>query len=229
MIEKGNWRTKHLEVIKSFLQTLNKKDKQFILKGGTSLMLCYNLTRFSEDIDLDAITNRNLENILKSFCNYYGYTYKVAKDTDTVKRYFINYDGEKSLKIEISYRRKNISKSSYTDINNILVYNLDELAIQKSQAYASRDKIRDLYDVCFIINHYWNELSSSSHSILTNALEYKGIEQFDYILKEQHDELIDENELAEAFLNACDKIGLIHESDDDFSELENEINNDLYL
>jgi len=31
----------------------NLKDKPLVLKGGTALMLYYNLDRFSEDIDFD--------------------------------------------------------------------------------------------------------------------------------------------------------------------------------
>ena len=44
----------HKTVITNFLAFLNKSSDQFVLKGGTSLMMCYGLNRFSEDIDLDA-------------------------------------------------------------------------------------------------------------------------------------------------------------------------------
>ena len=50
---RGTWREKHLHVIIAFLQALNVRTASYILKGGTALMLCYGLTRFSEDIDLD--------------------------------------------------------------------------------------------------------------------------------------------------------------------------------
>ena len=46
---------------------------------------------------------------------------------------------------------------------------------------------------------------------MRSALEYKGVEQFDYVMKEQHDELIDENKLAESFLLMFDKLGLLFE------------------
>ena len=49
-----DWRIFHGKVLKAFVLALNKKSNSYILKGGTSLMLCYGLTRFSEDIDLDA-------------------------------------------------------------------------------------------------------------------------------------------------------------------------------
>ena len=47
------WRDLHGQVINSFLKHLNTKSNSFILKGGTALAKCYNLNRFSEDIDLD--------------------------------------------------------------------------------------------------------------------------------------------------------------------------------
>lgn len=43
----NDWRDKHQNVINEFLNFLNKKTDDFILKGGTSLLICYNLDRFS--------------------------------------------------------------------------------------------------------------------------------------------------------------------------------------
>ena len=44
-------------VMKDLLLFINKYDKHTtILKGGTSLMFCYKLDRFSEDLDLDSTT-----------------------------------------------------------------------------------------------------------------------------------------------------------------------------
>lgn len=50
---------KHLIVIKDFLDHVNKYcDNPYVLKGGTALSLCYDLNRFSEDIDFDIIQNK---------------------------------------------------------------------------------------------------------------------------------------------------------------------------
>lgn len=80
----------------------------------------------------------------------------------------------------------------------------------KSSAYQARDKIRDLYDVCFLCNHYWDKLSEGAISALRTSVEYKGIEQFDYISREQSDELIDKEKLADDFLAMYDKLGLLY-------------------
>lgn len=124
----SDWRKEHGKVIADFLKYLNSRTHDFVLKGGTSLMECYGLDRFSENIDLDS-RNKHIEPIVKDFCDMYGYSYRVAKDTDTVKRYMIHYSESeaKPLKIEISYRRREIAPKEVTERNGITVYNIDTL------------------------------------------------------------------------------------------------------
>ena len=211
----SNWRDKHYKVINDFLIYLNKQTDEFILKGGTSLLVCYQLDRFSEDIDLDAKSNRNIKKIIDDFCELNNYKYRIAKDTDTVKRFMINYETiEKPLKIEVSYRRKDIKEEEITKINGIEVYKINELCLMKASAYSGRDKIRDLYDVCFICNNYWNELSDDAKKFIRIAVEYKGLEQFEFIIKDKKDELIDNKKLEENFLKMYDKLGLLEPDED---------------
>lgn len=206
----NNWRDIHGGIIKDFLLELNNVSKNYILKGGTSLMMCYGLDRFSEDIDLDAFnTKAGIEKFVDNFCNSYGYTYRVAKNTDTVKRYMIHYGGDKPLKVEISYRRKNISENEITIINNILVYNVCNILIFKLNAYNGRDKIRDLYDVTFICRNYWKIIPDVLKIQVQDALSFKGLEYFDMIIKTQSDELIDKNKLASDFLDLYNLLGLM--------------------
>ncbi len=210
-----DWRIAHGEAISTFLQYMNKQSSDYILKGGTSLMTCYNLDRFSEDIDLDCIRSTQIKTIVSDFCNSRGYTYRIAKDTNTVKRFMINYgNAEKPLKIEVSYRKKIIEPSEYTRINGITVYNIDDICRMKMNAYISRDKIRDLYDLSFICNNYWERLSNSTIKSLRDCVSFKGLEQFDYLIKTQSDELINNDKLAEDFLGMYDKLGLLVDDDE---------------
>lgn len=205
-----NWRDIHGSIIRDFLLGLNNVSKNYILKGGTSLMLCYGLDRFSEDIDLDAFnTKEGIEKFVDNFCHSCGYTYRVAKNTETVKRYMIHYGGEKPLKVEISYRRKDISKNEVTIINNILVYNICNILIFKLNAYNGRDKIRDLYDVTFICRNYWEIIPDVLKIQVQDALSFKGLEYFDMIIRTQSDELIDNNKLASDFLELYNALGLL--------------------
>ena len=222
---KGPWKEKHKQIIEDFLLYMNKITDKYYLKGGTSLMECYELNRFSEDIDLDSVDKNSIFKIVSNFCEKYNYSYRLAKDTDFVKRFMINYGGkdeygDKPLKIEISYRKKEINKDDVTKVNGINVYNINNLALMKANAYTSRDKIRDLFDVVFIVNHKYDELNSFVLKTLRNALEQKGVEQFDYIVTTQNDDLINEDLLELEFLEAFDKLGLITNEEPSTDSLE---------
>jgi predicted nucleotidyltransferase component of viral defense system len=206
----SNWKNDHGRVIGEFLLYLNKHSDAYILKGGTALMACYNLDRFSEDIDLDG-SKRDIQEHVEKFCEIHHYTFRIAKDTDTVKRYMIQYgNAEHPLKLEISYRTKEFQAEYITNINGIKVYTIDQLCRMKSNAYIARDKIRDLYDVVFIYMHHQNSLSPQTVEQLKDAIAYKGIEQFDYIIRNQRDSLIDPEKLANNFLDMYDKLGLLY-------------------
>lgn len=206
----ANWRELHGKVITAFLRGLNKLTKSYILKGGTALMTCYKLDRFSEDIDLDGTRHNQIGKFVEGFCKANGFSYRIAKNTDTVQRFMLNYGNEaKPLKIEVSYRNKNISADKYNDINGIMVYKIDAICLMKANAYSSRDKIRDLYDITFICNNYWEQLSETVKDVVKTSFEFKGIEQFDYLINTQKDELIDNSKLADDFLHLYDKLGLL--------------------
>lgn len=206
----NDWKIAHEQVIKNFLHYLNDRTDNFVLKGGTALLVCYGLDRFSEDIDLDA-KNQNIAEYVVGFCEENQYDFRVAKDTDTVKRYMIHYGNEgKPLKVETSFRRKHIPAEETTKINDVQVYRINPLCAMKVNAYMGRDKLRDLYDITFICNNYFDELQPETKALLQNALMYKGMEHFDYIVSQQQDDLIDENRLAESFLKMFDKFDLLY-------------------
>ena len=95
-----DWKELHEKILISYLLLLNKQTDQFILKDGTALSRCYGLDRFSEDIDLDG-HKQDIKEPTRRFCDRFGFTMRVAKDTSTVKRCLIDYGGlEKPLKIE---------------------------------------------------------------------------------------------------------------------------------
>ena len=124
----------------------------------------------------------------------------------------INYGYiRKPLKVEISFRKKIILPDEVTKIDGIVVYKIDSLCVMKTNAYVSRDKIRDLHDLVFICNKYWNELPPHTKSVVRNAVEFKGIEQFDYLIKDQKDDLVDIEKLAEGFLEMYDNLGLLYD------------------
>ncbi|MDR0950182.1 MAG: nucleotidyl transferase AbiEii/AbiGii toxin family protein [Candidatus Ancillula sp.] len=209
-MSQDNWQEKHGEVIKAFLVFLNQRSDGFVLKGGTSLSQCYGLNRFSEDIDLD-IKHGKIENHVKTFCEQMGYSYRLSKNSSFTERCFIDYGNDQHpLKVEASSRRKEIPGSEIEVINGINVYSINRIAIGKIGAYNQRDKIRDLFDISFIVNNYLDSLSSDTQDMLVDAFQYKGLDQFDYLTHNNDDPLIDSNKLAESLLLAYEKLGLLY-------------------
>ncbi|MCI1211242.1 nucleotidyl transferase AbiEii/AbiGii toxin family protein [Bifidobacterium tibiigranuli] len=210
-----SWRTAHREAIDAMLRGINAEpDNPFILKGGTALMACYGLDRFSEDIDLDGqranVHSNRFFSIIDQTCRMHGYSWRKAKDTSTVRRAFVDYGNpERPLKIEASFRRRQVPSQETAQVNGILVYTISRLCELKTGAYLNRDKIRDLYDLAFIADRYYDQLDESAKAHLQTAFEYKDLEQFDYLVRTQSDPLIDNAIMEDRFLKALDKLGII--------------------
>ena len=206
----GDWRDLHLNVINDFLSFLNRNGGgMFVLKGGTALMLCYGLTRFSEDVDLDGVSGYDIFSIVDMFCQQRGYFYRRAKDTQTVKRAMVHYGGYKPLKVEVSYRKSVISSGSYSVVNGILVYNILSMLDEKLRAYLGRTALRDLYDVVFIALKYWGMLSDREKDAIRNSFYQKDLSYIDYLLKNQDDILINKSDLEFNVLRLFSLLGLI--------------------
>ena len=199
----------HRKIIHEFLEFLNNKSDRFILKGGTALMMCYGLTRFSEGIDLDSDKDHAFFEYVRQFCSKSKYEYREAKNTDFTKRVMINYTNRddstiKPLNVELSMRNPNLfNENQYVLINNILVYNIDYLCLSKSNAFASRDKLRDLFDLVFIYKAYKDKLKEHTLLQLKNVFEYKDIEHVDYLINTNTDNLINTDKLASDYLSIC--------------------------
>jgi len=195
------------------LDFLNSCSDLFVLKGGTALMMCYGLDRFSEDIDLDMLSSDKtvMQNILQKYCSKTGYTFRTAKQTNTTERYILHNDDTQTLKIEVSHR-KDASKKNIKQINGIQVYDIDTLWILKKGAYENRMSIRDLYDLVFICNNYWNELSPVVKSCVLESLSRDVLERFDYLIRQEHDEYIDVKKLENNLLELLFSLEIIKEN-----------------
>ena len=206
---------RHIEIMRDFLTELNKETDAFILKGGTGLLLAYGLNRFSEDIDLDG-EKRRLKGFIEQYSRKHDFSFRIAKDTPTIERFMLTYEPAicKPLTIEISYRSRNIPAHTHHRVDGIEVYTIDRICQLKTGAYQGRDKIRDLYDICFICDQYFDSLSDSAKEQLKDALTYKGFDYFDYVTSTQEDPLIDKNVLAESYLKMFEKLDLLYSKEE---------------
>ena len=146
----------HQNFMENILKEINQRELPTYLKGGTALLLCHGLDRFSEDIDLNSEKKFNLESIIKQSAQKSGVkikTIKTAKDSDTTHRYKVIYDENRTLKIETSFRNQ-IKESEVAIYNNIRAYRVESLIDMKLNAIYGRDKARDFHDIVFLADKY---------------------------------------------------------------------------
>ena len=166
----------------------------FVLKGGTALSLYYGLNRYSEDIDLDCTTNNmNFINKLKRHKDFSNWNINIKKDTDTVFRAMIDYGatshyGSYPLKIEVSSRNKDLLRSktlNFENINGVNVYCVDELIKMKGVAFSGRDKIRDFYDLGYLLQTYPDKFSKENLFGIREKIFYCGEDELNLLLKDE--------------------------------------------
>lgn len=151
-------------------------DLPMVLKGGTALLLCYGLDRFSEDLDFDAPKRFNVaarvERLMPRVAMQHDI--RVVKDTETVQRLKIHYEArqppgvQRLLKIETSFRQTPASEDVRLH-DGIRVYVLPRLVEQKLHAFAQRTTARDLYDVAFLTRVHATAFSPAAWQTLHEA------------------------------------------------------------
>ena len=160
--------------------------KNCVLKGGTSLLLYYNLDRFSEDIDLDSISsNPNISNDIEKIIKEKNWNYRIAKNIDTVFRVMIDYGGKSDkgdypLKLEVSSRNSKLLKKGllkFTTINGVNVYTVEELIRMKCSTFSQRDKIRDLYDIGYLLKTFPKQFTQDNLKTVYQNINHKGVDE----------------------------------------------------
>ncbi len=156
----------HKVLIQTIVNAL--ADKPLVLKGGTALMLAYDLDRYSEDIDYDSNTKIDLPSCLNDvMSNHTRMRYEIAtkKHTDTTSRVYITYSTEKTKDVTLKVETKNNRHLSVDDIRSepgFKVYTIDKICQHKLYASSERIKARDFYDLGFIARHYKHKLTDKN-------------------------------------------------------------------
>lgn len=100
-------------------------------------------------------------------------------------------------------------------VNGSKVYSIDRMAQMKSTAYNATDNLRDLLDLAFIVNNYYHELSEVTLNVISDMLQYKGLEHLDYLLAIQQEDLVNPEKLLENFLAMHHRLNLIYSEADE--------------
>ena len=156
----------HKVLIKTIVKAL--ADKRLVLKGGSALMLAYNLDRYSEDIDYDSNTKINLvPHLNKIMNNQHRMDYKIItkKHTDKANRFDIKYSTERAEDVTLKIETKNnchIPTTAFHSKPGFKVYTINRICEGKLHAASERIKARDFYDLGFIARNYKQKLTEQN-------------------------------------------------------------------
>lgn len=152
-------KTSHKEIAKAqdlIIEELYKIFNDAVLHGGTSIWRCYNGNRFSEDIDIYLKRDISKLNILFGNLEKIGFIIEKRKigNNSLYSNLKIN---NTSVRLEALFKKASGHLKEYetADGNLIIVYTLkpEELIEEKVETYIKRLKIRDLYDIFFLIKY----------------------------------------------------------------------------
>lgn len=183
---------------------------EFILKSGTALSLYCGLNRYSEDLDFDCLTsNMNCINRLKQCKDFNKWNISIKKDTDMVFRFMIDYGsvshlGKYPLKIEISSRNKSLLNSDrlkYNKFDNVNVYCIEDLIEMKATAFSGRDKIRDFFDLGYLLKEYPHYFKENTLFSIREKIIYSGEDELNLLLK---DEILNHKLISKYNINITD-------------------------
>ena len=131
-----------------------------VIHGGTSIWRCYNGNRFSEDIDM--YIPKEISKINDLFENLEKKGFRIIKKKVGKNSIYSNLELNRTIvRFEAIFKTINgVLKEYQTSEGNLItVYTLTPggLIKEKINAYIKRYKIRDLYDVFFLLRYVKNK------------------------------------------------------------------------
>ncbi len=204
-------RKSHKEIAQAqdiIIEELYKVFSDAVLHGGTVIWRCYKGNRFSEDIDI--YINRDVKKIDLVFNNLKKRGFDILKKRIKQNSLFSVLEYNRSLvRLEGIFKKVDSMLKEYetVDGNLIMVYVLtvSQLVREKISAYIERLKIRDLYDVFFLLRY----LTEDDFNIIKRDIEN---------LIKNFEKPIDENELRILIIE-----GIVPDVNEMFEYIKNKI------
>lgn len=152
-------KTNHKEIARSqdlIVEVLYSLFENAVLHGGTSIWRCYNGNRFSEDVDV--YLPRDIKKINSFFEKLERAGFIIKKRKIGKNSLFSILQLNKAVvRFEAVFKKVGGSLKEYenAESNYITIYTLtpEELIEEKVNAYLKRLKIRDFYDVFFLLRY----------------------------------------------------------------------------
>jgi predicted nucleotidyltransferase component of viral defense system len=126
-----------------------------VLHGGTAIWRCYQGNRFSEDVDV--YIPRDVDKIKALFKSFETRGFKITKSRIKENAVYAELIfNNVSTRFEATFQNKKFIPKLYETSESffINVYTLspEQLVLEKVETYLKRLKIRDLYDIYFLLN-----------------------------------------------------------------------------
>ncbi|MBI2110303.1 nucleotidyl transferase AbiEii/AbiGii toxin family protein [Candidatus Woesearchaeota archaeon] len=138
------------------VQEMYKIFNDAVLHGGTAIWRCYKGKRFSEDIDVYLKGEAEKINLFFSNLEKRGFTIKKKKIGENSLFSLLSIN-RTEVRFEALFKKKSGVLKEYetAEGNLITVYTLapEEFINEKAEAYLKRLKVRDLYDVFFLLRY----------------------------------------------------------------------------
>ena len=200
------WQTSEINVIREYVQHhflasfyKEKQANNLYFKGGTALRIIYQSPRFSEDLDFTSIIysvttiERLIEEALMQL-SYSGIKIDITEAKPTTGGYFFNSKTRlfsRDINIKLNFVFKKQAKGEAKVIASVFLppYNLISLEqkvllYEKVTALLTRHKIRDYFDLYFIMRAYMGKeaigdrIKEATKLIERTNLDFKELKQF---------------------------------------------------
>ncbi|MDE6660299.1 MAG: hypothetical protein K2J93_00560 [Anaeroplasmataceae bacterium] len=191
----------------AFLNYLCKNSDVFVLRDSTALQYCYDLTRFSDEIILAGPINasEDLHSIVKSFCLENDISYVTDIYNSKEAQFHLIYKEEShSLKVEF---KQLLNEEEIVRFDQYNTYSINDIFMKKTRQFSYHKRIRDLYDIVYICENYWDILDQRLIDSMKDSFFYLEYDFFEMIFATQVDELIDTKQLKKDFNKVWKKIG----------------------
>lgn len=138
------------------VEVLYQVFEKAVLHGGTAIWRCYQGNRFSEDIDIYIL--KKTAKINELFNEFEKQGFLIKKKKISANSIFSELEFNRvNVRFEAIFKeyRGVLKEYEASDTNLITVYTLtpEELIKEKTDTYLKRLKIRDLYDVFYLLRY----------------------------------------------------------------------------
>ncbi len=127
-----------------------------VIHGGTAIWRCYSGNRFSED--LDVYLEKDEETLKRFFSSLESKGFRSLKKRIKERSVYAEWEFNGiSVRFEATFQvKKSVSRKYETSESffiNVETLAPEELLMEKVETYLKRRKIRDLYDIYFLLSH----------------------------------------------------------------------------